>query len=89
MGKFEKKMIDTFSWGAKVSMIILLVSMIILLFLVMVDSCSDSITRVLNTTGCQCGCSCVTDTSSCKQCDEKIRTIVKEELDKQLLEVFD
>ena len=83
MGKIEEKMIDTFSWSAKLSMVILL-------FVVMVHSCSDSITRpALNTTGCQCGCSCVADTSSCKQCDEKIRTIVKEELDKQLLEVFD
>ena len=83
MGKIEEKIVNTLLWVVKISAIMLL-------FIVMVRSCSGSATQIVpNTTGCQCGCSCVADTSSCKQCDEKIRTIVKEELDKQLLEVFD
>ena len=83
MGKIEEKIINVLLWVVKLSAIMLL-------FIVMVRSCSGSVTRpALDTIGCQCGCSCVTDTSSCKQCDEKIRTIVKEELDKQMIEVFD
>ena len=79
MGKIEEKMINTFSWIVKVSAIMLL-------FIVVVHSCSDSVTQVVpNTTGCQCA----VDTLPCKRCKEQIRMIVKEELDKQLLEVFD
>ena len=79
MGKIEEKMINTFSWVVKVSAITFL-------FIVMIRSYSVSATRTVpNTTGCQCA----VDTLPCKRCKEQIRVIVKEELDKQLLEVFD
>ena len=79
MGKIEEKMINTFSWIVKGSAITFL-------FIVMIRSYSVSATRTVpNTTGCQCA----VDTLPCKRCKEQIRMIVKEELDKQLLEVFD
>lgn len=83
MKKIKEKLINTFSYAAKASAIILL-------FVVAAHSCSDSMVQLKqDTDNCQCGCSCITDTLSCKQCKETIRIMIREEVDKQLTEVFD